>query len=150
VLPTVLKGLAKFSHLINADLVLDLLECLKLLIHPSAIPQLSVESALHCITTAFATLRTHVNTLTIDLKEFYTHLYALLWRLAEPANYPHISLALHCVDVMFQHTRQVFHLMIFSLSHIQYTIIRMALMLSSIFVDAVPAALVYRLRTTLN
>jgi len=74
-LPAVLEGMAKFSHLINIELLMDLLDTLKKLL-PS--PNLSLISKLHCIVTAFQTLKLQGNTINIDLKDFYSHLYSLL------------------------------------------------------------------------
>ena len=106
-LPAVLKGLAKFAQLINLELVLDLLECLKRLIAEDADPQLPLESACHCLITAFSTLKAHGGAITIDVKEFYTHFYHLCMRAAEPENHPHVPLLLDCVALMFQQNRQL-------------------------------------------
>jgi nucleolar complex protein 3 len=74
-LPAVLEGLAVFSHLINIDLLSNLLDVLKELILKN---QLSVASSMHCIVTAFQTLKLQGDALDIDLKEFYAHFYGLL------------------------------------------------------------------------
>jgi nucleolar complex protein 3 len=119
-LPVVLEGLSKFAMLVNVDLVLDLLQCLKKLLDPDARHDggddddsdddvdagtqngtLSLESMLHCLLTVFTTLKTRAEgVITIDVKEFYARTYALLWRLALPAHHRLVPLLLRCLQLM--------------------------------------------------
>jgi nucleolar complex protein 3 len=115
-LPLVLKGLAKYAPLIDVDMVLDLLDCLKLTIASSADPsdadeenQLPLESTLYVILTSFQTLASHGHALALDLKDFYNALYACLPRFAEHehGHVQLIPLLLQCVHVMFHETKQL-------------------------------------------
>jgi len=107
ILPLVLKGLSKFATLIDIDLVLDLLDCLKATIKPDADEPLNLESSLYCILTAFNTLRAHGQAVSMDLKEFYNCLYALIFRFCDPTEVCHVPLLLQCLDVMFHETKQL-------------------------------------------
>jgi nucleolar complex protein 3 len=80
-LPVVLRGLAKFAHLINIGLVVDTLECLRSLVADQG-ARLSLPSALHCIIAAFETLSGPGQTLTVEVTDFYTHLFNYLWALS--------------------------------------------------------------------
>ncbi|KAL3912094.1 MAG: hypothetical protein SGILL_007022, partial [Bacillariaceae sp.] len=65
-LPAALEGLAKFSHLINIDTVVDLLDCLKeLLLQVESLP---LEASLNCVLTAFQTLQGPGKEMQIDPK----------------------------------------------------------------------------------
>ncbi|KAL7530753.1 hypothetical protein ACHAXR_004748 [Thalassiosira sp. AJA248-18] len=80
-LPCALRGLAKFSHLIHMDAVVDLLAVLKdLLGNVSSLPP---DAAIHCILCALKTLRgPGRETLPVDPKEYLIPLYNLLPRLS--------------------------------------------------------------------
>jgi nucleolar complex protein 3 len=97
VLPVVLQGLAKFSHLVNIELVLDMLEFLKELMTTN----ISTDSKLNCVLAAFRTLRTHADAITIDLKDFFACLFALLWDFADPAHAASIPALFTCLELMF-------------------------------------------------
>jgi len=114
-LPLVLKGLSKFAPLIDVDMVLDLLDCLKATIASSADPdateeeKLPLESTLYVILTSFQTLASHGHALSLDLKDFYNALYACLPRFAEH-EHGHVALIpmlLQCLHVMFHETKQL-------------------------------------------
>ncbi|KAL7551022.1 hypothetical protein ACHAWF_014221 [Thalassiosira exigua] len=80
-LPCALLGLAKFSHLIHLDAVVDLLAVLKDLLRDNA-SGLPVDAAVHCILCALKTLRgPGRETLPVDPKEYLIPLYGLLPRL---------------------------------------------------------------------
>lgn len=74
-LPSVLEGMAQFSHLINVDLILNLLEVLKNLIQTTDMPLIA---SMNCVITSFQTLRNLGDALNVDLKDFYTYLYGLI------------------------------------------------------------------------
>ena len=79
-LPCALRGLAKFSHLIHLDAIVDLLAVLKDLL--ANVSNLPVDAAMHCILCAFKTLRgPGRDTLPVDPKEYLIPLYNLLPRL---------------------------------------------------------------------
>ena len=79
-LPCALKGLAKFSHLIHLDAIVDLLSVLKDLLKNVAV--LPLDAAIHCVLCALKTLRgPGRDTLPVDPKEYLVPLYALLPRL---------------------------------------------------------------------
>ena len=74
-----LEGLAKFSHLINIDTVMDMLHVLKQLLQDRA-DTLTLEASLQCILTAFQTLQGPGRELQVDEKEYIAPLYPLLPR----------------------------------------------------------------------
>ena len=91
-LPCTLRGLAKFSHLIHLDAVVDLLEVLKKLLENG--DQLSTDSCVHCILCALKTLRgPGKDTIPVDMKQYLIPLYGLLPRIGIPTNESSLSLA---------------------------------------------------------
>jgi len=102
-LPIVLRGLARYSHLINLSLVLDLLEFLKGLLASG----LNIESTLNCTLAAMDTLAAHSGAITIDVKEFYASLYQRMLELSLPSNHRHIFVLLKCIHVMFKKRQQL-------------------------------------------
>jgi nucleolar complex protein 3 len=84
-LPCALRGLAKFSHLIHLDAVVDLLEVLKTLLEHG--DQLSTDTCVHCILCAMKTLRgPGRDTIPVDVKQYLMPLYGLLPRVGLQAN----------------------------------------------------------------
>ncbi|KAJ1654538.1 hypothetical protein IWQ61_005544 [Dispira simplex] len=99
-LPAVLEGLAKFSHLISVDYFNDLLVLLRRIMtgdhvldvgggdlehdnldavaSGSTSPRLPVRLSLLCVVTAFQLLSGQGEALNLDLQAFYTHLYAII------------------------------------------------------------------------
>ncbi|RUP51344.1 nucleolar complex-associated protein-domain-containing protein [Jimgerdemannia flammicorona] len=87
-LPAVLEGLAKFTHLINVDFFEDLLEVLKKIMMSHANDSLEQDDvslfkfdtrrSLLCIITAFKLLSGQGEAFNIDLKDFYTEMYSIL------------------------------------------------------------------------
>lgn len=114
-LPCALRGLAKFSHLIHLDAMVDLLAVLKdLLKNVSSLPP---DVAIHCILCALKTLRgPGSETLPVDPKEYLIPLYNLLPRLAF-ANVEQrengveqdktIDAAIQCLDHAFLQRREL-------------------------------------------
>jgi len=79
-LPAALRGLAKFSHLIHLDAVVDLLIVLKDLLKNAH--YLPPDAAIHCILCALKTLRgPGRDTIPVDPKEYLIPLYNLLPRI---------------------------------------------------------------------
>eukprot|EP00124_Ichthyophonus_hoferi_P001880 Ihof_evm7s111 gene=Ihof_evmTU7s111 len=94
-LPAVLKGLSLHAHLINVDFFVDLLATLS---HLLSLGNLSYESSLHCVQTAFAIVTGQGAVLTIDTKDVFTHLYALIAQ--APAQQQHLPLLVKCLMAM--------------------------------------------------
>jgi len=79
-LPCALRGLAKFSHLIHLDAIVDLLAVLKDLL--KSVSSLPLDAATQCILCALKTLRgPGRDTLPVDPKEYLIPLYTMLPRL---------------------------------------------------------------------
>jgi nucleolar complex protein 3 len=104
-LPAALEGLAKFSHLINMETVLDLLDLLKgLLRKADALP---LDAALNCVLTAFSTLAGPGKELQIDVKEYIAPLYSQLKRFSSESACEHTDLVLECLDAAFMKRREL-------------------------------------------
>ena len=82
-----LKGLAKFSHLIDLDFLGDLMNHLKILAAGGSnlsntlekFPKcLTVSERLQCCIVAFKVMRTNLDALNVDLQDFTVHLYNLV------------------------------------------------------------------------
>ncbi|XP_027345895.1 nucleolar complex protein 3 homolog isoform X1 [Abrus precatorius] len=82
-----LKGLAKFSHLIDLDFMGDLMNHLKVLASGSSNSGntsdksskcLTVSERLQCCIVAFKVMRNNLDALNVDLQDFFLHLYNLL------------------------------------------------------------------------
>mmetsp|Transcript_15640 Transcript_15640/g.17849 ORF Transcript_15640/g.17849 Transcript_15640/m.17849 type:complete len:655 (+) Transcript_15640:109-2073(+) len=95
-----LEGLAKFSHLINFDTVVDLLGVLKGLL--KNIDILPLDASLNCMLAAFQTLQGPGSELQIDQKEYVSPLYSQLPRLiTEGSDSEYTELALKCLNNAF-------------------------------------------------
>ncbi|XP_061351465.1 nucleolar complex-associated protein 3 [Gastrolobium bilobum] len=82
-----LKGLAKFSHLIDIDFMGDLMNHLKILASGSSSSDstsekcpkcLTMSERLQCCIVAFKVMRNNLDALNVDLQDFFVHLYNLL------------------------------------------------------------------------
>ncbi|CAJ1979347.1 unnamed protein product [Sphenostylis stenocarpa] len=82
-----LKGLAKFSHLIDLDFMGDLMNHLKVLASGSSNSGntsdkcskcLTVSERLQCCIVAFKVMRNNLDALNVDLQDFFIHLYNLV------------------------------------------------------------------------
>ncbi|XXQ34918.1 CCAAT-binding factor domain-containing protein [Plasmodiophora brassicae] len=104
VLPVVLEGLAKFAHLVNVELVLDLLTCLQDLMDKNV---LALESTLHCIIAAFQMLCSQGTAIVIDARDFYRRLYCEFDSFLSPASWCNLPLLFDCLDLMFIKRRQI-------------------------------------------
>ncbi len=74
-----MEGLSKFSHLISIDYFQDLMAALEELLGSPALPP---AQRLRCLLTASEILRGQGESLTIDRKTFYNHLYSALNQVA--------------------------------------------------------------------
>eukprot|EP00536_Pseudo-nitzschia_multiseries_P017091 jgi/Psemu1/223731/e_gw1.1374.8.1 len=121
-LPAALEGLAKFSHLINIDTVVDLLDVLKeLLVQVDSLP---LEASLNCVLTAFQTLEGPGREMKIDQKEYITPLYSQLARVGTEENSRRIThIMLQCLNAAFVKRRE-------------YSIVRVAAFVKQMFTVA--------------
>ena len=95
-----LEGLAKFSHLINFDTVVDLLAVLKGML--KSVDILPLKASLNCILAAFQTLHGPGRELQIDQKEYITPLYNQLPRLiTDGDDSENTDLAIRCLHAAF-------------------------------------------------
>jgi nucleolar complex protein 3 len=104
-LPAALEGLAKFSHLINMETVLDLLDLLRSLLGKA--DALPVDAALNCVLTTFSTLSGPGKELKIDVKEYVSPLYSQLKRFACEEACQHTGLLLECLNAAFMKRREL-------------------------------------------
>lgn len=101
-LQPVLRGLAKFSHLINLEFQSDLFKALRQLM---AREDCSVNTVLQCALTAFQNLQMHGNTLEVDLKDFYERVYESL--LDIPKENDCIPNLMECIRLMISNNRHL-------------------------------------------
>ena len=80
-----LDGLAKFSYLVSVDFMADLLAILKRLAASNAEPIAGQNAApltfidrIHCCVVAFKIVRSNLDALNIDLRDFYVTFYNIL------------------------------------------------------------------------
>jgi nucleolar complex protein 3 len=124
-LPAALEGLAKFSHLINIETVVDLLDVLKeLLVQVDTLP---LEASLNCILTAFQTLQGPGREMQIDQKEYISPLYSQLARVGTEENSQrNTKILLQCLTLAF-------------IKRKEYSTVRVAAFLKQIFTVAMHA-----------
>jgi nucleolar complex protein 3 len=104
-LPPALEGLAKFSHLINIDTVMDLLAVLKSLL--KNVEALPLDASLNCVLTAFQTLQGPGKEMKIDQKEYIVPLYSQLPRLLTESNgLRHTETMIKCLTFAFLKRRE--------------------------------------------
>jgi len=104
-LPAALEGLAKFSHLVNIDTVVDLLDVLKELL--ADVDSLPLEASLNCILTAFQTLEGPGREMQIDQKEYIAPLYTQLTRVGTEENSRKVTqILLQCLTAAFVKRRE--------------------------------------------
>ncbi|KYQ91413.1 hypothetical protein DLAC_08378 [Tieghemostelium lacteum] len=102
-LSAVLEGLAKFSHLISVDFLGDLLKVLSKLMENGIT---SISNALNTSISAFKTLKTHGNTLNVDLKDYYQKVYSLLTQLVLPDQFEVVLTTINALSLMFADRKQ--------------------------------------------
>ncbi|KAM1032269.1 hypothetical protein ACFX2I_035863 [Malus domestica] len=78
-----LKGLGKFSHLIDLDFMGDLINYLKKLASACSDSEntskcLTVSERLHCCIVAFKVMRSNLDALNVDLQDFFVQLYNII------------------------------------------------------------------------
>ena len=97
-LPTVLLGLSQYGHLLNTDVVIDLLKLLKIQLDQNF---LSFESSLYCIKTCFKLLSGPGAVLNLDEGVYIAQLYKLFPKIAILSNQQYLELFLECVSIAF-------------------------------------------------
>eukprot|EP00727_Mastigamoeba_balamuthi_P007130 m51a1_g3037 putative nucleolar complex protein (710) ;mRNA; r:915817-918255 len=80
-LPVALRGVARHAHQINVDFMADIMRAIEDVMQQSAALG-HVGSAFHCALAAFTALKTQGYCVDVDVKDFYTAVYAALWELA--------------------------------------------------------------------
>lgn len=103
-LPESLRGLAKFSHLIHFETVLDLLKVLRKLLE--SVEALPLDAALNAVLTAFQTLQGPGRELQIDQKEYITPLYTQITRLISNNARTTVPATLNCLTLAFLKRRE--------------------------------------------
>lgn len=98
-LPLVLKGVARFVHLVNLDLVQALLGVLLQLAKGDLLP---MTSGLESVHTIMMTLQGPGRELNVNAGAFVAYLYRLLYQLLHlPRRDEHIPMVIQCVNAMF-------------------------------------------------
>ncbi|XP_071168260.1 nucleolar complex protein 3 homolog isoform X1 [Mytilus edulis] len=103
-LPSVLEGLAKFSHLINIDFFDDLYRVFNELIESE---DLTYRESLHVILTAFTILSGQGSALNIDPLKFYTHMYNTLLHVHAGCSSDDLPLVIDCIDCMMNRRKRL-------------------------------------------
>ncbi|KAE8891100.1 hypothetical protein PF005_g14137 [Phytophthora fragariae] len=108
-LPAVLEGLAKFSFLINLDIMIDLLKVLKVVLREEGV--LPLPAALQAVLTGLRTLQgPGGQELMVDEKEFIDILYRLLHRFADGeagSDSSCFPTLLQCVEAVFLRRKEI-------------------------------------------
>ena len=102
-LPTVLKGVAKFAHQVNVELLLDLFANLRVLLSTEG--ALGTATALHCVHALLQLLSGHGQALAVDTKDVHLRLYRLLKERALLLQPPLLATALDCVEHLCRRNR---------------------------------------------
>ena len=102
-LPSVLRGIAKFAHQVNVDLLLDIFSNLRTLLATEG--ALSTRSALMCVHALLRLLSGHGSALNVDTKDVHLRLYRLLANRALLAEPRMLATALDCVEHLATHSR---------------------------------------------
>ena len=98
--------MCRFAPLLNADVLLDLLDYLKRLIDPTAATPLPVDVLLCCLSTLLRLTRVgHGSAVSVDVLSVARHLYAAMWLCMEGRAAHHIPLLLDCVDELCLQSR---------------------------------------------
>ena len=97
-----MHGVAKFSHLINIDIVYDLVEMLKNMCKADG---MATESAIQCVLAALRTL-SGGKELKFDDGPFLAYLYKILLRLTSSHGNKHVGIAMMCVQHAFLKRRE--------------------------------------------
>ncbi|XP_064381917.1 nucleolar complex protein 3 homolog isoform X2 [Halichondria panicea] len=100
----VLRGLAKFAHLISVDFFSDLMSVLHSLAESGG---LSNRECMQCVSTAFEILSGQGSSLNIDPRQFYVQLYGALLQLDTRSTNEDLLLAVECMDKLIRKRRQI-------------------------------------------
>ena len=102
-LPAVLKGIAKYAHQVNVELLLDLFANLRELLNTDG--ALTEASSLHCIHALLQLLSGHGAALAVDAKDVQYKLYSLLGSDVMFSEPPLLATALDCVEHLAKKNR---------------------------------------------
>ncbi|KAK7110009.1 nucleolar complex protein 3 homolog [Littorina saxatilis] len=94
-MPVVLEGLARFTHLISVDFFQDLYAVFNKLIGSGELTQVET---LRCVQTAFRILSGQGAALNIDPMKFYTHLYSAMLAIHAGMSPEDAGIVVDCVD----------------------------------------------------
>ena len=100
-----LKGMAKFAQLVNVELVVTLVCVVSEKLKDEA-NNLSLETKLHCILTAFGCISGRGTAIEMDLKEHFVTLYSILSEMIYYYNWQHFELIFECFNKMFYNKRR--------------------------------------------
>ena len=109
-LPPVLKGLARFAHLINIDFFSDLLQAIKALVLADATGEcaLTPASAIHCVSSVFKCLKNQGEVWDLDLQDFFDALFQAVPRLAvDPAGAEDVGILAEALRLCLYDIRQL-------------------------------------------
>ena len=94
--------------MLNADVLLDLLDYLKRLVDPTSASPLPADVLLCCLSTLLRLTRVgHGSAVSVDLLSCARHLYAAMWLCMEPRGAQHIPALLDCVDELCLQSRSM-------------------------------------------
>ena len=96
-----LQGMSKFAHLINFELILDLIAVVSEKLETEG-DKLSLICKLHCITTTFKILRGRGTAIEMDVRQHYQTVYEMLNELMlNPCEWKHFMPLFQCMNSMF-------------------------------------------------
>jgi len=102
-LPIVLRGVAKFAHQVNVELLLDLFGNLRMLLNTEG--ALGTPAALQCVHALLQLLSGHGQALAVDTKDVHLRLYRLLRDRSLLWQPPLLATALDCVEHLCRRNR---------------------------------------------
>ena len=104
-LPAVLRGVAKFAHQVNVELLLDLFANLRVLMSADGEEVLPTRTALHCVHALLQLLSGHGQALSVDTKDVHSKLFQLLTERALLEQPDLLATALDCVEHLCKRNR---------------------------------------------
>ena len=96
-----LQGMSKFAHLINVELILDLIAVVSEKLEKEG-PKLSLPCKLHCISTTFKVLSGRGTSIEMDVRQHYTTIYEILLSVTlNHYEWEYFGLIFECLNSMF-------------------------------------------------
>ncbi|ETO30336.1 nucleolar complex protein [Reticulomyxa filosa] len=105
-LPVALEGMSKYCHLINVELLLDLVAVVSEKLANEK-DTMSLDCKLHCVITTFRCLGGRGSSVDMDIKEHYSTIYQTLLKVIYPENWTYLRLVFTCLDLMFGRSHHV-------------------------------------------